>query len=137
MKASNPPKDKRTKAYKEWKAKYDNQSKGLGDTVKKVFDKTGVSKAAKFIAGEDCGCKERQNKMNKIFTYQRPECLNEEEYNLIHQAVETRKNVFTGEEQKPFIAIYERIFRTKVECHSCAFASTIWSRLYQIYQQYQ
>ena len=83
MKASNPPKDKRTKAYKEWKAKYDNQSKGLGDTVKKVFEKTGVSKAVKFIAGEDCGCKERQNKMNKIFTYQRPECLNEEEYNLI------------------------------------------------------
>ena len=64
MKASNPPKDKRTKAYKEWKAKYDNQSKGLGDTVKKVFDKTGVSKAVKFIAGEDCGCKERQTKMN-------------------------------------------------------------------------
>jgi len=45
MKASNPPKDKRTKAYKEWKAKYDNQSKGLGDTVKKVFDKKNANDA--------------------------------------------------------------------------------------------
>ena len=39
--------DKRTKAYKEWKAKFEkdndaNKSKGLGDTVAKITKATGI-----------------------------------------------------------------------------------------------
>ena len=48
------PKDKRTKAYKEWKAKFDQEqeskSKGLGDTVAKITEATGIKKAVEFIA---------------------------------------------------------------------------------------
>ena len=54
------PKDKRTKAYKDWKKKFDleneNKSQGLGDTIEKITVMTGIKKVAKFIAGEDCGC---------------------------------------------------------------------------------
>ena len=46
-----PPKDKRTKAYKQWKAKYDKSSKGLGDTVEKITTATGIKRAVKFLAG--------------------------------------------------------------------------------------
>jgi hypothetical protein len=60
-----PPKDKRTKAYKQWKAKYDKSSKGLGDTVEKITTATGIKKAVKFLAGEDCGCDERKELLNK------------------------------------------------------------------------
>ena len=51
------PKDKRTKAYKEWKKKFNKENTiGLGDLVEKVTEATGIKKAVKFIAGEDCGC---------------------------------------------------------------------------------
>ena len=59
--------DKRSKEYKAWKAKHEKASKGLGDTVEKITTATGIKKAVKFIAGEDCGCDERKEKLNKVF----------------------------------------------------------------------
>ena len=58
-------------------------SRGFGDTVAKFTEATGVDKVVHFIAGEDCGCKERQEKLNKLFPYKVPECLKEEEYNTL------------------------------------------------------
>ena len=46
------PKDKRTKAYKEWKA----QSEGLGDVIEKITEATGIKKVVENIfdlAGKD------------------------------------------------------------------------------------
>ena len=74
------PKDKRTKAYKDWKANQEKASQGLGDTIAKVTEATGIKKAVKFLAGEDCGCDERQERLNRVFKYKNPECLNEQEY---------------------------------------------------------
>ena len=34
----------------------DTSSRGLGDTLEKVFKKTGIDKVAKWVLGEDCGC---------------------------------------------------------------------------------
>lgn len=47
------------------------KAKGLGDTVEKVFKKTGIDKVAKFILGEDCGCDKRKEKLNKMFPYKK------------------------------------------------------------------
>ena len=58
--------DKRTKEYKEWKAKREAASEGVGDAVEKVLKATGVADVVKFIAGEDCGCDERKAKLNKL-----------------------------------------------------------------------
>ena len=71
------PKDKRTKAYKEWKAKQEKESKGLGDTIESITESTGIKKVVKFVAGDDCGCDERKDKLNELFTYKKPECLTE------------------------------------------------------------
>ena len=35
------------------------KSRGLGDDLEKLFEKTGIAKAVKWIAGEDCGCERR------------------------------------------------------------------------------
>jgi hypothetical protein len=43
------PKDKRTKAYKDWKENQAKESKGLGDTIAKITKATGIDKAVKFI----------------------------------------------------------------------------------------
>jgi len=59
------------------------KARGLGDTVEKVFKKTGVDKVAKFILGEDCGCDRRRDILNRLFPYNKPECLNEDEFNYL------------------------------------------------------
>lgn len=128
--------DKRTKAYKDWKAKHSASSEGLGDTVEKITTATGIKKAVKFIAGEDCGCDERKEKLNQIFRYNKPECLTEDEFNLIKMAIDTKKNKFTTEEQETYKNIYERIFHAKVSCTPCSFAKTVWKDLVAVYNQY-
>lgn len=46
-------------------------SKGLGDTVEKILHATGIDKVVHFIAGEDCGCEERKEKLNKLWKYKK------------------------------------------------------------------
>ena len=36
------PKDKRTRRYKDWVAKYETESSGVGDTVGKITKATGI-----------------------------------------------------------------------------------------------
>ena len=42
-------------------------SKGLGDSIEKVLKKTGIDKVAKKVLGDDCGCEERKQALNKIY----------------------------------------------------------------------
>ena len=67
---------KSTKSTKKTKSK----SKGLGDTVEQVLEVTGIAKVAKWALGEDCGCDKRKEILNHLFPYNKPECLNEQEY---------------------------------------------------------
>ena len=128
--------DKRSKEYKEWKKNHSEASQGLGDTVEKITKATGIKKAVKFLAGEDCGCDERKEKLNELFRYRKPECLSESEFDLIKMAVDTKKNKFTPDEQELFKNIYERIFKVKVECTPCSFAKVVWKDLTAVYNQY-
>ena len=128
--------DKRSKAYKEWKKNHTKASEGLGDTVEKITEATGIKKAVKFIAGEDCGCDKRKEKLNQVFRYRKPECLSESEFDLIKMAVDTKKNKFTPDEQELFKNIYERIFKVKVDCTPCSFAKVVWKDLNAVYNQY-
>lgn len=131
-----PPKDKRTKAYKEWAKKHAQASEGLGDTVEKITTATGIKKAVKWLAGEDCGCRERQKKMNEIWRYQKPKCFSEKEFELIKMAVDTKKSKFSPNEQEEYKQIYERIFNTKVQCTPCSFAKVVWKDLLAVYNLY-
>jgi hypothetical protein len=45
------------------------RSEGLGDTIDKITTVTGIKAAVKAVAGEDCGCEERQKKLNEMFPY--------------------------------------------------------------------
>ncbi len=44
------------------------KSKGLGDTIAKFTEITGIKKIAKSI-NQDCGCKKRQEWLNKKIPY--------------------------------------------------------------------
>ena len=63
------PKDKRTRRYKEWVAKFENSATGLGDTVEKITKATGIKSVVDKVfdaLGQDCGCDKRKEKMNKM-----------------------------------------------------------------------
>ena len=49
------------------------KQKGLGDTVASITSATKLDKLAEKIAEiagkEDCGCKQRQEKLNQMFPY--------------------------------------------------------------------
>ncbi len=50
------------------------KSRGLGDDIKKITAATRLDKLAESIAElttGDCGCKKRQDKLNKIFPYKK------------------------------------------------------------------
>lgn len=49
-----------------------NKSKGLGDTIEKIADKTGLSKISEAYSkttGRDCGCNKRKKILNELFPY--------------------------------------------------------------------
>ena len=45
--------------------------KGLGDTIESITEKIGIKKIVKSVAGDDCGCNERKETLNKLFPYRR------------------------------------------------------------------
>lgn len=53
------------------------EPRGLGDDLKRIFDETGVTivfeKVTSTLGVKDCGCKERQEKLNELFPYKNEE----------------------------------------------------------------
>jgi hypothetical protein len=99
-----------------------NESKGLGDSVEKVLKATGIDKVAKFLMGEDCGCDERKEKLNKLFPYAKPKCLTEDEYNTLDEYFKRNTSTLTIDEQMSLIAINNRVLDQSLvpsTCTSC------------------
>ena len=95
------------------------ESTGLGDTIEIVLEKTGIAKVAKWLLGEDCGCEERKEKLNKLFPYAKPKCLTEEEFTYLTESKVLAKNVLIPSEQRELLKIYNRVFSQKRQPTSC------------------
>ena len=129
--------DKRTREYKEFKAKFEAQSKGLGDTVEKITEATGVKKVVKALFGEDCGCDERKAKLNKIVQYKVHNCLEEDEYIYVKDYLDRKTIRVTMQEQKQLLKIYNRVFnqqKQRTSCGSCI--KTMTDELKILFNQY-
>ena len=139
MNTPEVPKDKRTKAYKEWRAKYDSAPKGLGDTVEKITTVTGIKKVVKFLAGEDCGCNERKEILNKKFRYKKPECFTENEYNFVRDVIERGSDKISVQENRTMVRIYNRVFNEKRRGTSCSpcFLDNVYKPLKALYETYK
>lgn len=130
--------DKRSKdyrEYKEWKASkrsedynklkqnVETQSKGVGDTVAKITKATGVDKLVKFIAGEDCGCDERQVQLNKLFSYKKINCISEDDYSYLSDFVDRKTSKVTNDQKVRLITIHNNVFntnqKTNTSCSPC------------------
>ena len=95
------------------------KSEGLGDTVEKVLEATGVSKVAKWLLGEDCGCDERKAKLNALFPYRKPECLLKDEHEYLQEWFSETRHSMKTTEQKELLKIYNRVFKVNMQPTSC------------------
>jgi hypothetical protein len=115
-----------------------NESKGLGDTIAKITKATGIDKVAKFVMGEDCGCDERKEKLNKLFPYAKPKCLTEDEFKTLDTYFEKNTDTLTSEEQLSFIAINNRVLEQNLVPSSCASClRDLVSKVRIIYNEYK
>jgi predicted Zn-ribbon and HTH transcriptional regulator len=95
------------------------RSKGLGDTVEKVTKATGIDKAVKWLVGEDCGCDKRKDKLNNLFPYRQPKCLQEEEHKYLTTFFESKTNTLAPSQQRELLNIYNRVMSTNEQVSSC------------------
>ena len=113
-------------------------SKGVGDTVEKITEATGIKKATKFLFGEDCGCTERKEKLNKMFPYyKKPECLKQKEYTFLDRLHKSNARVLSREDNKELYRVYNRVFKAKkvsTTCGSCV--KSVMDELKKVYDEY-
>jgi hypothetical protein len=100
------------------------QSKGVGDTLEKVFEATGVKKLVEiFVDGKDCGCEQRKEKLNELLPYRfKARCLTEEEYNEYKDYREVRTLKMSYEQLLYICKLYASVFGRQVwipECPEC------------------
>jgi hypothetical protein len=126
--------DKRTKEYKDWKAQ--QPSEGLGDTIEKITEATGIKSVVKWLAGEDCGCDERKEKLNEIWRYRKTNCLTESEYEWLHEFFNQEGTIRPSGKRK-MIEIYNRVFNARqgdTTCKSCI--RDIATKMRKVYEAY-
>ena len=113
------------------------KAQGLGDTIEQFTEATGIKKLVKFIAGDDCGCDARKEKLNALFPYHRPECLTEDEYNYLDESKVLDKNTIKPSEQDAILKIYNRVFHVSREPTSCASClREIVIKMQQVFNEY-
>lgn len=130
-----PKKKLEKKAKKSTKS---TKAKGLGDTVEKVLEKTGIAKVAKWVLGEDCGCDKRKEKLNYLFPYKKPECLTEDEFIYLDKYFTEAKSTVHPKTQEKLLKIGNRIFHQKMSMTSCTscFKKNLHDQLYKVYKEY-
>jgi len=114
------------------------QSKGLGDDIEKITEATGIKKIVEWTWGQDCGCKERKEKLNKMFPHsKKPECLKQIEYNFLDRIYKANSRVLSREDNQYLYRVYNRVFNTKkvsTTCGSCV--KSVMNELKKIYDEY-
>ena len=111
---------RRTKATVTWE---------LGDVVEKVTTVTGIKSLVKHMAGEDCGCEERKEKLNEWSAnlqqkinglFKRPvQALTPEEYAYLDDFFKNYKGVINISQQRDLLVINNRVFSQRLQCSTC------------------
>ena len=114
------------------------KSKGLGDTIEKITEATGIKKVVEAVSeatGIDCGCEYKKDLLNKLFPYKQTECLNDEDKEWLANYFEINNNQLTPKQQTRVIEIYRNVFNQVINPSNCG---SCWrdriAELKQIYE---
>jgi hypothetical protein len=95
------------------------KAQGLGDTIDQITTATGIKALVKFVAGEDCGCQQRKEALNKLFPYSKPNCLSEADYNFLKEFFEVTRGSVVPTVQYRLNQIYTSTFNKNAEFTNC------------------
>lgn len=96
------------------------KSKGLGDTIEKITKATGIDKVAKAVLGDDCGCDERKEKLNKMFPYNKVRQFTEDELKIYEEVLPRLKSgTIKGQDQASLVKLYNKVFNANKKPSSC------------------
>ena len=98
------------------------KTKGLGDTIEQITTATGIKAVVDKISevtGIDCGCGERKETLNKLWTYKTVECINETDMLYLNDFFERNPETITIKVQNELKAIYKNIFNVTLQDTSC------------------
>ena len=96
-------------------------SKGLGDTISKITKATGIDKVAKAVLGDDCGCEERKEKLNKMFPYAKVRQFTEDELKIYEEVLPRLKGgTIKGQDQATLVRLYNKVFNANKKPSSCS-----------------
>ena len=96
--------------------------KGLGDTIEQITTATGIKAVVDKISevtGIDCGCEERKELLNKIWTYRKPNCLSNESVEWLNTFLPNKPNQLTIKQQEKLKVIYKETFNIDFQSTSC------------------
>ena len=96
--------------------------KGLGDTIEQITTATGIKAVVNKISevtGIDCGCEERKELLNKIWTYRQPNCLSNESIEWLSTFLHNRPEQLTIKQQEKLKVIYKETFNIDFQTTSC------------------
>ena len=96
--------------------------KGLGDTIEQITTATGIKAVVDKISevtGIDCGCDERKELLNKIWTYRKPNCLSNESVEWLSNFLPNKPNQLTIKQQEKLKVIYKETFNIDFQSTSC------------------
>ena len=118
------------------------KSAGLGDTIEKITEATGIKKVVEIfseVTGIDCKCEERKAKLNNLIPYRRNvNCLKEDEYLFLKVLFDNRVNQLTPKQQHTIKDIYLNVFKEKLDSSNCSSCwRTIMSDLRKVYDTYE
>ena len=97
-------------------------SKGLGDSIEKITEWTGLKKLVKSIFGEDCGCDERKQKLNQMFpNFKNIRAFTNDEKIIFENVLPEieRSNLLTPENKTILSGLYKAIFKEEPSFSSC------------------
>ena len=96
------------------------KSNGLGDSVEKVLKATGIDKVAKKVLGDDCGCEERKEKLNKIFPYKNVRQFTQDELSIYESVLPRLKSgTIKRDDQLILVKLYNKVFNANKQTSSC------------------
>ena len=118
------------------------RKKGLGDSIEAIIEVTGIKTVVEMFSkatGIDCGCDERKEKLNKLFSYNRNiNCLTENDYNSLTKFLDVRQTTLTPSEQVEVSNIYFNVFNYRLQISAC---SSCWAgklkELRKVYDEYE
>ena len=96
--------------------------KGLGDTIEQITTATGIKAVVDKISevtGIECGCEERKELLNKIWTYRKPNCLSNESVEWLSTFLLNKPNQLTIKQQEKLKVIYKETFNIDFQSTSC------------------